>query len=213
MAETFRRPYPGYDVLAKRDSVSWNDQTRRVVDRRLSDVPPRRFLTEAEFAVLEHVCDRVVPQPERAATEKVPIAPWIDAALFQDQGTGTRYGILPPWRECWRKGLAAIDVELQLRYRRPFDRLDPVEQDLLLKAMEAGDVAAPEWRAVPSRTFTRHVLMPLIVEIYYAHPTAWSEIGFGGPAAPRGYVRLGSDERDPWEAEEEDRGPVREARK
>ena len=33
-------------------------------------------------------------------------------------------------------------------------------------------------------------------------PTAWSEIGWGGPASPRGYVRMDFDERDPWEAAE-----------
>ena len=33
-------------------------------------------------------------------------------------------------------------------------------------------------------------------------PTAWSEIGWGGPASPRGYVRLDFNERDPWEAAE-----------
>jgi hypothetical protein len=43
---------------------------------------------------------------------------------------------------------------------------------------------------------TRHVFA------YYAHPTAWSEIGWGGPASPRGYVRLDFNERDPWEAAE-----------
>jgi hypothetical protein len=37
---------------------------------------------------------------------------------------------------------------------------------------------------------------------YYSHPTAWSEIGFGGPASPRGYVRMGFNRRDPWEAAE-----------
>ena len=37
---------------------------------------------------------------------------------------------------------------------------------------------------------------------YYAHPTAWSEIGFGGPASPRGYVRMDENRRDPWEAVE-----------
>ncbi len=41
-----------------------------------------------------------------------------------------------------------------------------------------------------------------IVHAYYAHPTAWSEIGWGGPASPRGYVRMDFDERDPWEAAE-----------
>jgi hypothetical protein len=45
-----------------------------------------------------------------------------------------------------------------------------------------------------------------IVVAYYAHPTAWNEIGFGGPASPRGYVRMGFDKRDPWEAAEEKSG-------
>jgi hypothetical protein len=27
-------------------------------------------------------------------------------------------------------------------------------------------------------------------------------MGFGGPASPRGYVRMGLDRRDPWEAAE-----------
>jgi hypothetical protein len=40
------------------------------------------------------------------------------------------------------------------------------------------------------------------VTCYYGHPTAWSEIGFGGPASPRGYVRMDFDRRDPWEAAE-----------
>ena len=41
------------------------------------------------------------------------------------------------------------------------------------------------------------------VSVYYAHPAAWSEIGFGGPASPRGYVRMQANRRDPWEAMEE----------
>jgi hypothetical protein len=41
-----------------------------------------------------------------------------------------------------------------------------------------------------------------VLHAYYSHPTAWNEIGFGGPASPRGYVRMGYDRRDPWEAVE-----------
>ena len=37
-------------------------------------------------------------------------------------------------------------------------------------------------------------------QAYYAHPSAWNEIGFGGPASPRGYVRMDFNRRDPWEA-------------
>jgi hypothetical protein len=31
----------------------------------------------------------------------------------------------------------------------------------------------------------------MILSGFYSHPWAWNEIGFGGPAYPRGYMRLG----------------------
>ena len=34
---------------------------------------------------------------------------------------------------------------------------------------------------------------------FYSHPWAWNEIGFGGPAYPRGYLNLGTDRREHWE--------------
>jgi hypothetical protein len=39
---------------------------------------------------------------------------------------------------------------------------------------------------------------------FYAHPWAWNEIGFGGPAYPRGYKYLALGAREPWEVEERD---------
>jgi len=33
--------------------------------------------------------------------------------------------------------------------------------------------------------------MRAILAAFYSHPWAWNEIGFGGPAYPRGYIRLG----------------------
>ena len=41
------------------------------------------------------------------------------------------------------------------------------------------------------------------MEAYYAHPWAWDEVGFGGPAYPRGYMRLERGEPEPWEVEEQ----------
>ena len=56
---------------------------------------------------------------------------------------------------------------------------------------------------MPARQFFKSVLLQEAVGVYYAHPAAWSEIGFGGPASPRGYVRMQANRRDPWEAMEE----------
>jgi hypothetical protein len=45
---------------------------------------------------------------------------------------------------------------------------------------------------------------------YYSHPWAWSEIGFGGPAYPRGYSAPGVGKRERWEvADSRNRDPVR----
>ena len=47
------------------------------------------------------------------------------------------------------------------------------------------------------------MLMEDCVTAYYSHPWAWDEIGFGGPAYPRGYMRLENGLPEPWEKDEE----------
>ena len=46
------------------------------------------------------------------------------------------------------------------------------------------------------------LLLGDVCSIYYAHPWAWDEVGFGGPAYPRGYMRLEEGEPEPWETGE-----------
>jgi hypothetical protein len=192
--------YPGYDVLAKWDSPTFDDTTRGVLAQRLSQVPPRRFLSEAEWDLLEAVNRRLLPQPDRA--EAIPITPWIDAMLHANRSEGYRHPDMPPLRECWRLGLAALADEARCRHGRDFTALDGAQQDALLQALAANEARSPQWHAVHAERFFTHWLLKTAAGIYYAHPAAWNEIGFGGPASPRGYVRLGFDSRDPWEAKE-----------
>jgi hypothetical protein len=193
-----KRPYPGYDVLSKWNTPSFDDKTRAVLRKRLEEVPPRRFLSETEYRLLEAVTERLLPQTDRR--EPIPIAPWIDARLFAGEGEGFRYEDLPPQDEAWRRGLAGIDAEAKTRFGAPFPELDAEQQDEVLRKVEAGDVDTSAWGGMDARRFFRQELLNAAIGVYYAHPAAWNEIGFGGPASPRGYVRLGFDERDPWEA-------------
>ena len=56
--------YPGYDVLNKRDTPSWNAKTRAVVDARMAIDPDRHaFFSEPEWRTLCALCDRIIPQP------------------------------------------------------------------------------------------------------------------------------------------------------
>ena len=192
--------YPGYDVLAKRHTPSWNEKTRQVIDKRLALPREPRYLSEAEWRILEAICGRILPQPRERPP--VPLAAMVDSKLFENRGDGYRDYRLPPLREAWQRGLQAMDAEARRRHGVGFAALDAAEQDALLRAVEQGALGDDGWDGMSPAIFFAKRLLPDIVTLYYAHPTAWNEIGFGGPASPRGYVRMDFDRRDPWEAAE-----------
>ncbi|MGH7025506.1 MAG: gluconate 2-dehydrogenase subunit 3 family protein [Caulobacteraceae bacterium] len=192
--------FPSYDVLDKRYGPSWNEPTRRAIEARLAPPPGPRFFSKAEWATLEAVCDRIIPQP--SGRPKVPLPDYVDQKLCENRLDGYRYADLPPQGEAWRKGLAGLEAAARQVHDAPFDQLTGEQQDSLLRRMQHGDLKGAAWRGMACKAFFARRLIPDITHAYYAHPTAWSEIGFGGPASPRGYVRLKLNRRDPWEAAE-----------
>lgn len=192
--------YPGYDVLAKRGTQSWNAQTRAVIDARLAAPREPRFFTQTEWRTLEAVCDRIMPQPSDRPAVCLPA--YVDLKLRMGLLDGYRYAAIPRQGEAWRRGLAALDAEAKLSHDAPFYALSHARQDALLGRMQEGKLGGEAWGAMPCALFFAHRVIPDIVHAYYALPVAWNEIGFGGPASPRGYVRMALDRRDPWEATE-----------
>jgi hypothetical protein len=204
--------YPGYDVLQKRNSPSWNDKTRAVIDRRMAIDPDHHaFFSEQEWPTMRAICERIVPQPPDRL-QPAPVAAMVDEKLHKNSGDGYRDARLPPMRDAWRRALAAIDAEARSRYGRRFHELGALLQDDLLKAIQSGEVDEKPWGDLSPKLFFEKRLLHDIVSSYYAHPAAWSEIGFGGPASPRGYVRMYFDRRDPWEAAEAHPGQEDKAR-
>lgn len=203
LADTSAR-YPDYNVLAKRDTPSWNDITREVVDRRLEIADEPRFLNADRFRILRALCDRIVPQPSQRLN-KVPVAGLVDRMLELTSAVGYRHDGMPPLREAWTRGLDALDEEARVRFHASFADLPAGRQDTVLEMIQQGDVRSPAWEAIPAKLFFKHRVMHDVTTGYFTHPTAWNEIGFGGPASPRGYVRLEANRRDPWEAEENHR--------
>lgn len=192
--------YPGYDVLAKWSGPSWNDKTREVITRRLSIAPEPRFFTRDEYETVAAIADRIVPQPQDRPP--VPVAALVDRKLDDHIMDGFRRPAVPRDGEAWRLGLKALNAEALAAYGKRFAELPEALQDKLLRAAQCGELKAAEWQGLRCEDFFEARLGRDIVLAYYAHPTAWSEIGWGGPASPRGYVRLDLDERDPWEAAE-----------
>lgn len=203
--------FPGYDVLAKRNSPSWNAKTRAVLDERLAIGPEtRRFFDASEWPTMKAVADRIVPQPADRA-DPVPVAALVDHKLATDTRDGYRNPELPEEREAWRLGLKALDAEARAQFGARFHELSAFAQDALLKLAEKGELTDAAWAGMPSKLFFKQRVLADVVKAYYAHPTAWNEIGWGGPASPRGYVRMDFDRRDPWEAAEAKPGREAEA--
>ena len=192
--------FPNYDVLAKWDSLSWNDPTRRAIKARLAVEDKAEFFSAEEFRTLQAICERILPQPERK--DKVPLAGYVDRHMLMRGAHGTRYEPMPYDGEAWKIALAALDAEARVKHGSAFHELAPDDADALLKACQEGDLHHEAWRNVPCALFFKRRILADIPGVYYAHPLAWNEMGFGGPASPRGYVRMQANRRDSWEAAE-----------
>jgi len=203
--------FPGYDVLSKRNGPSWNDKTREVIARRLSIGSEPKFFTPEEFKTVLAVASRIVPQPP--TRPPIPVAGLVDFKLHLAHSDGYRLAGTPREAETWRLGLRALDAEADAAFGARFHILTDKQQDLLLARMQKGELRDATWAGMTSSSFFTMRLARDIVLAYYAHPVAWSEIGWGGPASPRGYVRMDYDERDPWEAAEVRNGDVKAARR
>src|SRR6185437_5717307 len=135
--------YPGYDVLAKRWTQSWNETTRQVIDRRLS-VPRRpRFFTAVEWQTLNAVCDRIMPQPKERPP--VPLAAYVDQKMTEGLLDGYRYAQMPPQGEAWQRGLAALDQAAQEALGERFHALSADQKDGLLRRMQQAELTGAAW--------------------------------------------------------------------
>jgi Gluconate 2-dehydrogenase subunit 3 len=205
--------YPGYNVISKRDTLSWNEQTRRVIDARMAIHPDAHdFFSDEEWPTVLAICRRIAPQPPDRS-HPAPVASMVDAKLASGQGDGYRDHRLPHQGEAWRRGVRALDAEAHARAGAKFHELVPAQQDEILRAAQEGKTRSNAWGDMPPALFFSKRLVHDVVGAYYAHPAAWNEIGFGGPASPRGYVRLNFDRRDSWEAAEARPGREEEARR
>jgi hypothetical protein len=194
--------YPDYDVLEH--AAHWDEVTRELVLSRVSNVPPIRFFTEQQAATLNGLCEHLTGQV--GEEPKLPVLAYVDEKLFEGKLDGYRYFDMPDDRETWRRVARGLDEEAHRRGHESFTLLSEHDQNEVCHLFSKGELHGGVWRTLNvSRAFA--VVMRHVCEAYYAHPWAWNEIGFGGPAYPRGYARFGSPhlkhgETETWEAVE-----------
>jgi hypothetical protein len=199
-----RSRYPDYDVLE--EAGHWDEVTRKVVLDRVENVPPIRFFDAREEATMRAFCDVVTAQD---CEPRVPVLEMVDAKLHAGRLDGFQHAGMPDDRDVWRLSARGLDEAARARGADGFAAADDEVRIEIVAAFHKGDLEDGVWADMPAST-AFSVLMRSVLSAFYSHPWAWNEIGFGGPAYPRGYARLGIGLRESWEGEEEfDVDPVR----
>ena len=201
--------YPDYDVLEQADH--WDAVTREMVLGRVQDVPQIRFFTAGEAATLGALSDRLTAQDSEP---RIPVINYIDEKYAKGSLDGFQFEDMPDDRDAWRLVARGLDEQAaQQAGVASFAAADIDVQLAIVSDFADGDLHGGAWEELSvSHAFS--LVMRVVLSCFYSHPWAWNEIGFGGPAYPRGYSRFGSPqlqnaERETWEGEEHyDRDPV-----
>lgn len=189
------RRFPGYDVM--RQQPAWDAVTTSVVTARLGPPGPPRFFTAEEEPAARALLDRLLAQDEDPC---VPVFEVIDGRLAERRGDGFRYEDLPEDPEAWRQSIAALNQTAKSDFGRSFAQLVQREQRDIIEGVR---LCKGNWHGLPAaRLFS--LWMRYACSAFYSHPWTWNEIGFGGPAYPRGYKYLALGAREPWEVQERD---------
>jgi hypothetical protein len=194
--------YSGFHTLGQRGY--WDEATRNVVDKRVKDTPQRRYFSQHAWEFWSAVFAHLIPQTDRVPERQINLVAGLDHRLEVNETIGYRYEDMPHDRVVYQWGIEAIDAEAEHRYGGKFMVLPYLQQDIVLKAIHDGkpEAAKEIWKKMSVHRFWQ-MMMNDAIEAYYAHPWAWDEIGFGGPAYPRAYTRLERGEPEPWEVEEQ----------
>jgi hypothetical protein len=175
--------FPGLDVL---DQVRhWDPVTADAVLARIAPPVAVKFFTESEESCARALLNLLTGQDGQDSEVAVPVLEMVDARLAAGETDGWRYADMPE---------------------------DAAQTDQVKVIQAVQDLGSADWHRLPAghvwSLWTRYACTA-----FYAHPFAWAEIGFPGPAYPRGYKNIGVGKLEPFEVRDvrpaED--PVREA--
>ena len=195
--------FPGFS--ARSQIGHWDPATVATVVSRTGRAADIRFFTPDEEAAANALCDQLL---DLRGDRTVPVVNMIDARLAENETDGWHYEDMPEDATAWRRSLAALDTDASGAHGQAFAGLPPSDQAKLIQSVQ--DLGSREWHGLTAAhiwsLWTRYACTA-----FYSHPAAWDEMGFPGPAYPRGYKNAGVDAREPFEVKDTQpaRDPVR----
>jgi len=190
--------FPGFDVLNQ--APHWDQVTKDLIEARVrTSAQAVTFFTANERDCARALLNDLTGQDRDDAS--VPVTQMVEARLAAGETDGWRYADMPEDGQAWRDTLGYLDADARARYGTAFAEAAEENRHRLIQTVQ--DLSGEDWHGLPAKhvwsLWTRYACTAL-----YAHPDAWAEIGFSGPAYPRGYKNIGVDKLEPYEVRDAD---------
>jgi len=186
--------FPGFDVLGQ--ARHWDQVTADVVTARTGPPPAVKFFTGPQESCARALLNLLTGQDGSDGEPAVPVLEMVDSRLAAGETDGWRYADMPEDGQAWRDTLSYLDADAGLRCGTSFAGASVIDQMALVQAVQ--ELKSADWHGLPAAhvwsLWTRYACTA-----FYAHPFAWAEIGFPGPAYPRGYKNAGVGKLEPFE--------------
>ena len=190
--------FPGFDIGDQ--APHWDQVTRDLIEARVRTSPPAvTFFSGTERGCAHVLLNDLTGQDRDDA--QVPVTQMVEARLAAGETDGWRYDDMPEDGQAWRDTLGYLDADARARCGTSFAQAAVQDRHRLIQAVR--DRSGQDWHGLPAThvwsLWTRYACTAL-----YAHPDAWAEMGFPGPAYPRGYKNIGVDKLEPYEVRDAD---------
>jgi hypothetical protein len=189
--------YPFFNVLNEKEE--WDEHTREVVLQRVDPfASPMPALDTYQTQLLKQIASHLLYDDREEILQFVVLH--MNEMMQSNKGENQRNTGIFPQKQLVQKGLHYIDEISQKQFHLRFLELEEQQQLAVLEQLNKGEAQGiSSWDKQLQQAFFKKILST-VVSAYYSHPTVWSEIGYAGPAYPRGYVRSELGLTDPWEA-------------
>lgn len=194
----YKSHYIHFNVMDENDH--WDPHTREIVEKRLTyhQFPKDTPLNYQEVHTLYTLCATLLDETREQVLSYM--VHHFHTKLTSDIGEAQRKKGIPKASLLIGEGLLALNLFCMNQYNNFFHSVDDgIRKDLITKMMQGNLSLETSSRKIPVQEFIKKILIEAVAS-YYSHPQTWSEIGYAGPAYPRGYVRSELGLTDPWEA-------------
>lgn len=190
--------YPNFNVMD--EEKQWDSHTRKIVSKRTETQSffPLQYLTKQESNTLFQLCAILLDDVRESIISFV--VHQFDSTLTASIGESQRKASVPKQSILLRDGLGLLEKACTQVYGSSFEVLqEETKKEIVSNLMQGNFTLQSGQINIPVKDFIQKISSEATAA-YYSHPTIWSEIGYAGPAYPRGYVRTELGLTDPWEA-------------